>query len=187
MKGIHEKESHDKKQYEKEENSRVSYPHGHTRGAASTESAAGEGQKAINCLNGRAVCRKVFAFLANARLVTRVVSDQSFGRSERIRKRRDYLLLYRSGKRVHTDHFIIVMHHNEVGVKRLGITTGRQVGNAVKRNRIKRLVREFFRRNKHRFLDACDTVIIAKKGIPTLSYHDVCRELGNFLRTKIDA
>ena len=51
------------------------------------------------------------------------------------------------------------------GRTRLGITVTRKVGNAVRRNRIKRLVREWFRQRGDGF-GACDLVVIAKRGIP---------------------
>lgn len=49
---------------------------------------------------------------------------------------------------------------------RIGITVSRQVGNAVRRNRIKRLVREAFRKHRSLLPSACDLVVIAKTGCP---------------------
>lgn len=40
---------------------------------------------------------------------------------------------------------------NELGQSRLGITTTRRVGPSVVRNRMRRVVREIFRRNRERF------------------------------------
>jgi ribonuclease P protein component len=48
---------------------------------------------------------------------------------------------------------------------RLGITVTRKVGNAVRRNRIKRLVREWFRCRQQE-LSPCDLVVIAKRDFP---------------------
>ncbi len=52
-----------------------------------------------------------------------------------------------------------------LGQARLGITVTRKVGNAVRRNRIKRLVREWFRRAQPA-LGAYDVVVIAKRDFP---------------------
>lgn len=106
---------------------------------------------------------------------------QTFGKHERIRKRRDYLRVYQNGYRVNSKNFIIILSENRLGVKRLGLTVSKKAGNSVKRNRIKRLLREFFRLNKNRFPSSQDIVIIAKKSIPPLKYQDVCRELENLL------
>jgi ribonuclease P protein component len=66
---------------------------------------------------------------------------------------------------------------------RLGIIVSKKAGNAVKRNRIKRLVRAFFRVNKNN-LQKADHIFIAKKNIDTLTYTQVEKELGKILCTK---
>ncbi len=66
---------------------------------------------------------------------------------------------------------------NPNGVKRLGITVTKKTGNAVFRNRMKRLIREFFRRNKDLFPAGHDTIVLAKKNIPPLTYLETQREL----------
>jgi ribonuclease P protein component len=52
---------------------------------------------------------------------------------------------------------------------RLGITVSRRVGNAVVRNRIKRRVREWFRREKDQFQTGVDLVVIARAGAANAS------------------
>jgi ribonuclease P protein component len=58
----------------------------------------------------------------------------------------------------------------------------KKVGTAVERNRVKRLVREVFRRNRDLFPEAMDVVCIAKKGAPELDYQRVRDELRRFRR-----
>lgn len=53
---------------------------------------------------------------------------------------------------------------------RLGLTVSRKVGNAVERNRIKRLIREYFRLNRHLLGRPLDVNVIARqaaKGQPS--------------------
>lgn len=104
-----------------------------------------------------------------------------FRKRERIRKRADYLSIYQRGQRTHSCHFTIVSHENQLGYGRVGITVSKKVGDAVRRNRIKRLIREFFRLNKSRLATSRDIVIIGKKGIPHLSYQDVYGELARLI------
>jgi ribonuclease P protein component len=53
----------------------------------------------------------------------------------------------------------------------------KKVGNAVQRNRIKRVVREVFRRNRHLFPRSHDVVFIAKRQAVSLGYDSLLDEL----------
>lgn len=105
----------------------------------------------------------------------------SFPKTQRILKRKGFVNLNRSGKRVQTDHFFITVGRSGLGVTRLGIAASKRTGNAVQRNRIKRLVREFFRLNKDRLPEGVDIVIAAKKGAADLNLWKTREELGAIL------
>lgn len=78
---------------------------------------------------------------------------------------------------MHTKHFVLVVLPSPEGLRRLGITVTKKVANAAGRNRVKRVVREVFRRNHSLFPESCDVVVIAKSGAPSLSYADVRAEI----------
>ena len=103
---------------------------------------------------------------------------ESFPKRARLTKRSEFLSLSQKGKRIHTSHFIVLSMANDMGEDKLGITVTTRVGNAVTRNRIKRLVREFFRRQSRETSRAQDIVIIAKRGAEKLSLSEVGGELG---------
>lgn len=65
----------------------------------------------------------------------------------------------------------------EPGPTRIGVTASRKLGSAVKRNRVKRLVREAFRRHKLLFPSGLDLVFVAKKHAVDADYQQVVREL----------
>ena len=102
---------------------------------------------------------------------------QRFQRRDRLKKRYEFKQAQLSGRRIHTPHFLIVVHPNALQNTRLGITVTKKVGNAVQRNRIKRLVREVFRRNRPMFPGSHDLVFIAKRGATDVDYHSLLDEL----------
>ena len=105
----------------------------------------------------------------------------SFRRHERLQFRKDFQLALRHGSRRQTQNFTIILWPNAMQFSRLGITVSKKVGNAVKRNRVKRCLREFFRLHKHKLPPSHDLVIVAKREAATLDYHDVREELAAVL------
>lgn len=81
------------------------------------------------------------------------------------------------GCKYHTPHFILLSMNNLADQSRLGMTVSRKVGNSVARNKVKRLVREFFRHNRHHFARSVDFSVIAKKGAASLSIKQIFAEL----------
>jgi ribonuclease P protein component len=63
------------------------------------------------------------------------------------------------------------------GTGRLGVTVSRKVGGSVARNRVKRWLRECFRRARPRFPAALDLVIVARPGAAGAGHDVLCREL----------
>jgi len=108
--------------------------------------------------------------------------SESFQKTDKIRRRKEYQVVFKDGSRRHTRSFVIIKAENEANEARLGISVSRKAGGAVKRNRIKRLIRECFRLCKNRIVDPQDIVVIARKGIShSLTYGDVYRELESHL------
>jgi ribonuclease P protein component len=81
-------------------------------------------------------------------------------------RRADFLRATRHGRRVETGYFrVFILKRGDHGATRLGVTVTRKVGKAVRRNRIKRLVREWFRRRGYE-MGSCDLIVIAKREFP---------------------
>lgn len=82
---------------------------------------------------------------------------------ERLRRRADYLRCYRTGRRRHGSLAILYFVPNQLGHPRLGITASRKVGKAVVRHRLKRRIKEIYRRwNDRGQLPALDLIIHLK-------------------------
>ncbi len=102
------------------------------------------------------------------------MKPQGLPRALRLKRRREFLRVQKGGRKQHTRHFLVfVRRRDDEGPTRLGITITRKVCNAVGRNRIKRLVREGFRRARSKLPPGFDLVWIAKRDAATVQYVDV--------------
>jgi len=94
-------------------------------------------------------------------------SGHGFGRPQRILSQPQFDAVYATRQRVVDSCFSINVARNELGFARLGLSIGaKAVGNSVARNRVKRQVRESFRRQAAQ-LPALDLVVGARNGART--------------------
>jgi ribonuclease P protein component len=110
-------------------------------------------------------------------LKVRNLKNFCFPKKVRLLKRGQFLKLSKQGKRVYTDCFIAIVLKGTVQNNRIGITISKKVGNAVERNRIKRIIREYFRHNKENISGPKDINIIARKGLTTLSNLEIIEKV----------
>lgn len=92
-----------------------------------------------------------------------------------LRKSHEFEQVYRKGKRVYGDGFTLIYKRNEIGYNRLGISVHRQVKGAVKRNRIKRIIRESFRLARGVYPGEADIVVAVKPTFAMGAPSDVTR------------
>jgi len=108
--------------------------------------------------------------------------ENKFPKACRLRKSWEFNRVWKMGCKLHTPHFILLNMTNSGSCSRLGLTVSRKVGNAVQRNRVKRLIREFFRNHLHLFDKSTDLSVIAKKGAADLSAKQIYSELERALK-----
>ncbi len=94
--------------------------------------------------------------------------QQIFPKSERLRKRKDFTEIFVRGKKTYSSHLILFCRANGGRNVRVGITASRKVGTAVVRNRIKRLIREYYRQHKSYFTDGFDYSLVVKESFSRL-------------------
>ena len=100
-------------------------------------------------------------------------------RSARLPRSADFQRVMRRGSRVVTAHFVVFCGGARTERSRLGITVSKKVGNAVQRNRVKRLIREVYRARAQGFSRKTDIVVLAKKqaSFDELEHLDALSEL----------
>jgi len=94
---------------------------------------------------------------------------------ERLRSRRDFLEVYREGKKTYSGPFIYYVAQREGQGRRFGMAVPKRVGGAVVRNRVKRYLREIYRLNRSRLADDVWIVVVAQNGAARMSYQE-CAE-----------
>ena len=100
-----------------------------------------------------------------------------FTRADRLTHPKEFGLVKDLGKRMRTAHFTVNYRINGLIHHRLGLVVQKKFWNAVKRNRIKRCLRESFRLNRHLIPQpGKDIVVVARPGAEKLSCLETTRE-----------
>ncbi|HLX64759.1 MAG TPA: ribonuclease P protein component [Planctomycetota bacterium] len=84
---------------------------------------------------------------------------------QRIRSGKDFQRVYAARKSIRAAELTIAYCPNGLAFSRLGLSVGRVHGNAVRRNRIKRVFRAAFREARHALPAGFDYVLIPRKGV----------------------
>ena len=79
-----------------------------------------------------------------------------------LKQNHEFRRLYHKGKSAVSPYFAIYCRRTGRPESRLGITTGVKLGHAVKRNFVRRRIRELYRTNEHKFSPGYDIVVVAR-------------------------
>jgi ribonuclease P protein component len=142
---------------------RVSGPDGDARRTQRAQAAAGERSSAAHGHDP-----------AEAAGVIEAISS-SFPKRAHLRRRSDFLRVQHDGRRQHTEDFVIIV--TPAASSRVGVTVSTRVGNAVVRNRVKRLLREVLRRAWRAIEPPADVVVIAKPSAANATYAGVASQI----------
>ena len=109
-------------------------------------------------------------------------TDRTFARASRLRARKVFLDVYKRGHRMHTAYFVLFALKGATPRSRLGITATKKFGHAVARNRIKRVIREIFRKSRETMSSPVDLVVNVKMAAREQSYDRLEADLTSRLR-----
>ncbi|HKZ72080.1 MAG TPA: ribonuclease P protein component [Nitrospirota bacterium] len=94
----------------------------------------------------------------------------------------EYRLIYRNGRRRANRHFVLYYIKNNLGYSRFGISVSRKLGGAVKRNRIKRIIREIVRLREDARCMGVDMVIVARGGMTGVNFKEANEVFGTLIK-----
>jgi ribonuclease P protein component len=113
-------------------------------------------------------------------VVARAGAAEGFPRTARIRKRGDFLRIQQRGRKISAGPLVGLALPASGPTARLGITVSSKVGNAVVRARVKRQLREFFRRRRAT-CQPVDLVVIARPSAREATSAELARAFGTLL------
>lgn len=104
-------------------------------------------------------------------------------RELRLRSASDFDRVRTRGRTVSSRWFVVKALPNDLGHNRYGFAAGKRFGNAVQRNRAKRLMREVLRELHPHLAQGFDIVVIVRNNVPNdLTYAHVRPDIAELLR-----
>ncbi len=91
------------------------------------------------------------------------MTSYRLAKTRRIRRGEDFERIYGLRQRAGDHHLLVFAARNELGLTRFGLSVSKKHGNAVKRTRIKRLLREAFRLLQHELPAGLDLILIPRQ------------------------
>lgn len=79
-----------------------------------------------------------------------------------LKSNRSFRRLYSRGKSVVTPYFVVYVRKNKGPKSRLGVSASVKLGNAVRRNRVRRRLRELYRIHEEELRPGYDVILVAR-------------------------
>lgn len=102
-----------------------------------------------------------------------------------LKKNGEFQIIYNSGRKSFGYYSLIFFKRNDDNLKRCGFVVSKKTGNAVCRNRLKRLFREYYRQKEQYIKDGYDIIFVAKKTAgekyKELKFEDIRKDLDKVL------
>ncbi|SIS54551.1 ribonuclease P protein component [Salimicrobium flavidum] len=95
----------------------------------------------------------------------------------RIKKNKEFQNVFKNGKSFANRQLVLYYLKKDQPHFRIGLSVSKRIGNAVMRNKVKRYLREAFHELEDELHQDYDFVIIARKPVNAMEYHDVKKSL----------
>ena len=100
----------------------------------------------------------------------------------RVKREKDFKAIFKEGTSFANRKFVIYQLDNQKKHFRVGLSVSKKLGNAVTRNQIKRRIRHILQNAKVGIAEDVDFVVIARKGVETLGYAEMEKNLLHVLK-----
>ena len=117
--------------------------------------------------------------------MTAAALDASLPKEKRLAKRREFLRVYETGRKIFSRYAVVFFAGNGLPHSRIGITATKKIGKANVRNRLKRWTREVYRQQREPLdLDSrmLDVVVNVKPNAAAATFPDYSADLIKVLR-----
>ena len=104
---------------------------------------------------------------------------------EVVKEKRRFDFIINNSKYIKNDVFVIYYEKHDGDFPKFGMAVGKKIGNAVIRNKYKRIIRNLVDKNKILFKNDFDYIIIIKKKCLELSYNELDMSLSTLLKEKL--
>ncbi len=101
---------------------------------------------------------------------------------ESLNRNQDFRRVYLKGRYVSSSLLVTYLLKNRCKSIKLGITTSKKIGNAVKRNRARRVIRAAYNSISEKLTGKFDIVFVARKNTSSVKSYDVLKEMTYQLR-----
>lgn len=109
--------------------------------------------------------------------------DLRVHRKLRLRNREDFSRVYRRGKSFANSQFVVYWSRQPAATPfRMGVSASKKIGNAVVRNRMRRVVKEIVRLQADRIVPQIDFVLIVRKPAVGLKHKELERSVFHVLK-----
>jgi ribonuclease P protein component len=107
------------------------------------------------------------------------MKKEGFPREIRIKKKYEFDEILKKGKKISGENLTLYRLDTNQGKQKFGIKLNKKIKGAVKRNRIKRLLREILRKNKNKFRESEKVLVFYRSDTVKVSYRDLLSEFEN--------
>lgn len=95
---------------------------------------------------------------------------------------KQFLRLYKKGKYYVGKFIVLYVSQNKMNINRIGITVSKKIGKSVKRNKVRRLIRENYRLYEGYIKSGFDCVFVARESDRLPDFWEIRKEMKFLLR-----